>query len=270
MLKNKNLVIDGNGIFMRYFFALDEYFNQDGIPVHGLIGFLRCIFNLLKKYKPYSLLITFDKCYDNFRKEIDASYKSNRKKLDSSAIDQLNLAIEFCKVSGIPTEFHSRFESDDLIASYTVQNPDKEFIICSVDKDLCQLVEKNVVILDPFKNIVMKTEDVVKKYEVTPQDFYLFLALQGDSSDSVKGIRGIGPKTAAKILKSTKNIHEIPMLFPKFDFTQLQQQIELVKLVTNIELKNHTPAQLIFNTQTAIDFLNNLGIYELSYILNQI
>jgi DNA polymerase-1 len=269
MLKKKHWLIDGNGIFMRYFFAMDEMFNNDGVPIHGFVGFVRCLLNVLNNHEPLSMVITFDKCYNNFRKKIDCMYKSNRPKLDSSAIDQMNLSIQLFKELSIPVDFHSEFEADDLIASYIHQNPDKEFIIMSTDKDLCQLINEKVLLFNPFTKNITAHDDVVKKYGVIPEYFDLFLALQGDGSDRVKGIRGVGPKTAAKIIKHTTNLDEIPKTFQQFDFSDLNKQIQLVKLIKNIRLNNPELIKLQLNRSAGSRFLTDLGIEQLLYILNQ-
>lgn len=260
MKKNKNIVIDGNSIFMRYFFALDEYTNADGILLHGFIGFCRYILYTLKTYKPASILVTFDKCYNNFRKSIDTQYKSNRPKLDNSVIKQINLTIDFLKHCNLLYEFHSDYESDDLIASYVSQNDQKEFIIVTTDKDLYQLINERISVFNPFKKTLMNNEYVKKKYGIEAKDFAIFLALQGDSSDCIKGIKGVGPKTAAKIIQKTTNKNEMSFLFPKFDFQNLETQIQLVKLIKNIKLQNHIPKEININKDAAFQFLSDLSL----------
>lgn len=256
-LKNKHMVVDGNSIFMRYFYAIPEKFNSDGIPVHGLLAFCRFILNIIKEYNPMSLLVVFDKCYDNFRRQLNPQYKANRTKLSNSARDQLNLSFEFCQKSGIPVEYHSEFEGDDLIGSFIYQNPMEPFIILTTDKDLCQLVSSNVYIFNPFTKTIMDEEFVYTKYNVHAHQFHLFLALTGDSSDNIKGIEGIGPKTAAKILSNLSDdraIENIIQMFPKYDFSDWNMQLQLTCINKEVKLINSTPQSIQLNNEFIYEF----------------
>lgn len=263
----KNLIIDGNGILVRYLFAMPEMYSPEGTLVNGLFGFCRCILQLIKSNKPYSMLITFDRCYDNFRRKISEDYKSNRKKLDNNAREQLNLALYFCQQIGLPVEHNSQYEADDLIASYIYNNPDDEFVIVGVDKDFCQLIDYRTKMYNPFKKLYIDRKYVLDTYNIPPELFHLFLALQGDSSDCIAGISGIGPKTAAKILNTTTEIAEMQRLFPKYDFSSLPQQIELVKLVKDIQLKNANIKKININITEAMNFFDLHGMNNLKSLL---
>ena len=256
-IKNKNAIIDGNSIFMRYFYAIPEKFNSDGIPVHGLLAFCRFILNFIRDYNPSSVLVVFDKCYNNFRKQISPEYKVNRTKLSDSAKDQLNLSFEFCQKSGIPVEFHSEYEGDDLIGSFVHQNPSEEFIIMSTDKDLCQLVQSNVYIFNPFTKTLIDQDFVYTKYNVPARHFHLFLALTGDSSDNIKGIPGVGPKTAAKILSYLSDyddIHKVMPMFPKYDFSDWNMQLQLTCINKEVQLSNPNPSSINLNQEFIQEF----------------
>lgn len=256
ILKNKHIVIDGNSIFMRYFYAIPEQFNSDGIPTNGLLAFCKFILNIIRDYDPLSILIVFDKCYDNFRRKIDINYKVNRKKLSNSAKDQLNLSLEFCQKAGFPVEFHAQFEGDDLIGSFVCQNPNDEFVIITTDKDLCQLVNDNVRIFNPFKKNILDTQSVIQLYDIRPNEFPLFLALTGDSSDNIEGVRGVGPKTAVKIVKSILEIgmEDAFKKFPKFNFDNFDMQFQLVSLNKEIKLSNLQPQAIKMNYEYIDEF----------------
>ena len=256
-LKNKHAIIDGNSIFMRYFYAIPEKFNSDGIPVNGLLAFCRFILNFIGEYSPLSILVVFDKCYDNFRRQINPEYKANRTKLCTSAKDQLNLSFEFCQKSGIPVEFHSQFEGDDLIGSFIHQNPLEEFVVMSTDKDLCQLVQNNVYIFNPFTKTIIDQDFVYTKYNVPARHFHLFLALTGDSSDNIKGIPGVGPKTAAKILSHLsdyEDIHQVMPMFSKYDFSDWNTQLQLTCINKDVQLMNPNPRSINLNQEFIREF----------------
>lgn len=229
----KIFLLDSNGIICRYFFAMPEMFTENGINVNGLFGYCRFITDLIQQHKNenFAIVATFDRCSQNFRKEISATYKSNRKKADSSLIVQLNLAEEFCKSINIPVEFHINYEADDIIASISEHyQKDHEIFVVSPDKDLVQLVSSNVKVLNPFLKIIIDKDHVFEKFGVLPEHFHIFLALCGDSSDNITGIEGVGPKTALKIMAKTHNPIEMQRLFPKYDFSKFDQMLSLTKL----------------------------------------
>jgi DNA polymerase-1 len=219
---------------------MPEMFTEDGIMVNGLYGYCKFIIDLINKHnkEDFSIVATFDRCSQNFRKEISEDYKMNRKKTDSSLIVQLQLAAEFCESIGIKTLHHVRYEADDIIASIAKKEENNhEIYVVSPDKDLMQLITDKTKVLNPFTKQTLDTDYVYKKFGIYPKDFHLFLALCGDSSDNIKGIEGIGPKTASKIMSQTLNIAEMPALFPKYDFSKLELMLKLTSLYIGYEFQ---------------------------------
>jgi DNA polymerase-1 len=240
----KIFLLDSNGIICRYFYAMPELFTEDGVMVNGLFGYCRLIKDIISKYKKeeFAIVATFDRCSKNFRKDIAETYKQNRKPADSSLIVQLNLAEQFCRNVSIPVEFHLNYEADDIIASLAEEyGESSEIFILTTDKDLMQLVKNNVKILNPFTKEIFDRDGVKKKLGVFPEDVDLFLALCGDSSDNIPGIKGIGPKTAINILSKTKDPAEMQKLFPKFDFSLFEHMLSLTRLFKNYKSEKVLP-----------------------------
>lgn len=235
----KIFLLDSNSIICRYFFAIPEMFTEDGINVNGLFGYCRLIKDIISnnQNEEFAIIATFDRCSQNFRKDICENYKKNRKKADSSLIVQLGLAEEFCRNIKIPVEYHLNYEADDIIASIVSKYEEKnEIFILSTDKDLMQLINEKVKIFNPFSKQIIDKEAVKEKFGLFPEDVGLFLALCGDSSDNIKGIAGVGAKTAVNIINKTKDPDVMKREFPKFDFSELDKMISLTKLNTDYEV----------------------------------
>ena len=263
----KSFIIDGNGVFFRYLFALPEMENSNGIKTHGVLGFCNCIMNLIKKNPDAHFFVALDKCSENFRKDILPSYKQNRKKVSMNVFEQIEMITEFCNLSGIPVEFHKNFEADDIIASFVSKNTDEDITIISVDKDLYQLVNKKVKIFNPFKRIFIDEKKVSEILGVTPNKVHLFLALVGDASDNIPGIEGIGPKTAAKILQNFTEIEDIKKNFIKFNFTNLEQMISLTKLRKDVDLANSEIYSINPNIKAIRNFFQEMNFNSLMHYL---
>lgn len=223
------ILIDGNGILCRYIFAMKEqFYDSDGFIVSGVFGFCRLLLKLIKE-NTHGIYIVFDKCKNNFRKLIDPQYKANRPKSEHNIWAQVDRMIEFCKLANIPFCFSDIFEGDDIINSIVFQNPETQFKIIAIDKDFYQLISERVYIFQPFNKEIITSDTIIQKYGIPPNKFELFLTLCGDSSDNIKGIRGIGPKTATKILQNINNIDELKQVMPEHS-SELDFMYSLVKL----------------------------------------
>lgn len=232
----RKIFIDSNSLICRFAFATD--FSPDGFGVGGVVGFGKFLLSLILE-SPTSIVCLFDKCSNNFRKKLDANYKKNRAYFPNIGY-QVNLALELCKQSEIPVDYHEENEADDLIASYAHTHED--CLIISNDKDLLQLVSHKTLVYNPFSKIIFTEEEVIKKFNIPPNQLKYFLALCGDQADNIKGINKIGPKTAVKILHtlSDKNlpICAVSKIFPQFDFTDFDLMLQLVSLNKNVEQKH--------------------------------
>lgn len=200
-------LVDGSGFIFRAYFAMaysrkSGMTNPDGIEVGAVYGFTGMLLKMLRDYHAPYLAVIFDSARENFRNEIYPEYKANRDETPEDLIPQFDLIREATKAFDIPALEMPGFEADDLIAAYTKQAVEagKKVVIVSSDKDLMQLVQPGVRMLDPMKGKWIGEEQVIEKFGVTPDKVVDVQALAGDSVDNVPGVPGIGVKTAAQLI----------------------------------------------------------------------
>ena len=207
-------IIDTFGFLFSNYYALPYLKAKNGTPTGMITGFMNFISNLGRDYKSDYILFSIDSKGKNFRNEIYPEYKANRSEAPEDLKTQLPIAIELIKEMGFKSIEKEGFESDDIIASITKIAKQKgiKVIIVTHDKDMYQLIDDDKVsIYDPRKKLVINEEEAFKKFEVHPKDFINFQALLGDSSDNVPGVKGVGQKTASKLINeyhTLENIYE--------------------------------------------------------------
>jgi DNA polymerase-1 len=257
---HKRYLIDASTLIFRYSFALGEIMSPEGELISGFSGFCKYILKLIKEKEPPELLIAFDKCRNNFRKEISPTYKANRKS-NPLIYPQVDHAIAFCQFVGIPIDYHISYEADDLLASYSLSaHLDTQSIIVTCDKDLMQLVNDNTFVLNPFKNLLYGREEVLAHLGVYPNQIPLYLSLCGDSSDNIPGVVGIGPVGARKLVNKHK-LEELETLLPQH-YPTILHGLSLVTLKNEAPMRNpsiKTTFDKDFFYKCSI-FLQNYGI----------
>jgi DNA polymerase-1 len=183
------------------------------IPIGGLFGFIRTIFNLIEKHKVEQIVIALDSGKKTFRSEIYEAYKANRVETPQNMIPQFAILQEFLDCSGLANIKKDGFEADDIIASIVTQKRGKfsqgKFSVVTSDKDLMQLVCENVNCVDIFKDKVFETSDVIEKFGIEPQFIVDYLSLLGDASDNIPGVKGCGAKGAVKLINAFGTLEEI-------------------------------------------------------------
>ena len=197
-------LIDGSGYIFRAFHALPPLSRPDGTPVGAVLGFTNMLIKLLKDVQPDHIAVVFDSARENFRNEIYPEYKANRVETPPELIPQFPLIREACEAFNVPQVEMRGFEADDLIATYAkiASGAGADVTIVSSDKDLMQLVNDQVRLLDPMKNKPIGEPEVLEKFGVTPDKVRDVQALAGDSSDNIPGVPGIGIKTAAELINT--------------------------------------------------------------------
>ena len=163
------------------------------------------------KNKPTHFAVIFDSARKNFRNEIYQDYKANRSDAPDDLIPQFEYIRKSVKAFSLSSVEMLNFEADDLIATYSEQILKKgaKVTIVSSDKDLMQLLKKNVRIYDPIKSKYLNKDDVKNKFGVVPEKVVDVQALAGDSSDNVPGVPGIGVKIAAELINQYSSLENL-------------------------------------------------------------
>jgi DNA polymerase-1 len=239
-------LFDGSAFLYRSFFALPPLTTSSGFPTGAIYGFLRSILAILKTEKPNYMAIAFDLPAPTQRKLAYSEYKSQRPPTPDPLKVQIPVIKELINLLGIKLLEMPGYEADDLIA-YLTQKAKKEGFrvkIYSPDKDVLQLVEgSQVVVINPISEEVFDENKVIEKFGVPPQKLADYLALVGDKTDNIEGVKGVGPKTAINLLNtfgSVENIlarwDEFKRLFPQAEKNSLELSYWLVKLKPPEEL----------------------------------
>ena len=197
------LIVDGNAVAYRAFYAVRELSTRDGRPTNALFGFIRMLRQLEARWHPDRLVVTFDGGSPAHRLEKCPAYKAQRAPMPDDLRSQLGLINEFLEVAGIPRILIQGQEADDVIATLADRAVAEGATVrvATSDKDLMQLVDEHVHIVPPTKtDEELDSAGVVAKTGVPPSRIVDWLALIGDTADNIPGVNGIGPKTATKLI----------------------------------------------------------------------
>ena len=197
------LLVDGSSWLHRAFNALPALSTKAGEPTGALYGVLNMLRKLLADYRPDYLAVVFDAPGKTFRHAMFSDYKAHRPPLDPQLVRQIEPLHACVRALGLPLLQVAGVEADDVIGTLTRQATARGLpvLIVSGDKDLAQLVDERVRMLDTMKNVVTDIAGVEQKFGVPPALIVDWLALVGDSSDNIPGVPGVGPMTAAKWLR---------------------------------------------------------------------
>jgi DNA polymerase-1 len=197
-------------LFHRAFWGNEPLKTSYDMPVQGLYGFSKMIYMLLDDHKPDLLIFAMESKTKSVRKQKSPTYKANRQELPEDLKVQLNMLPELLNGFGYPVLSSDGYEGDDVIASLAEKyKENNEIYIVSGDKDFNQLVSNNVKIYDISKDLLIAPSDVYIKYGISPEQFIDYLAIVGDTSDNIKGVDGIGPKGAVKLLSDFGSLESI-------------------------------------------------------------
>jgi DNA polymerase I len=196
-------VIDISSYVFRAYHALPPLSNSKGEPTHAVAGVCSMLLKLLREREPHQLIVAMDSKERSFRKDIYEAYKANRPPAPPDLHQQMLRVREILEAWRMSPIEIAGFEADDIIASVVKQARDRglRVVIVSADKDLLQLVGADVVMYDTMRDKVFGAEETREKLGVEPGQVRDLLALMGDSSDNVPGVRSVGQKTAAKLLE---------------------------------------------------------------------
>ncbi|MBP8646282.1 MAG: DNA polymerase I [Syntrophobacteraceae bacterium] len=205
-------IIDGSSYIYRAFYAMTRLTNSRGMPTHAIYGFARMIRKVLREKNPDYVCVVFDAPGPNFRHSLYEAYKATRQKMPEDMAVQVPYIKALVRHQGIPQLEVPGYEADDLIATLTqvARNQGVAVTIVSADKDLLQLVQDPWVRLwDPRKDQVLTEKSVQERFGVPPAHMRDYLALVGDSTDNIPGVKGVGDKTARQLLSRWKTLHDL-------------------------------------------------------------
>ena len=197
-------LVDGSGYIFRAFHGLPPMTRADGTPVNAVYGFCNMLAKLIEDSGSRHFAVVFDTARRSFRNEIYESYKANRPPPPDDLVPQFALIREATRAFNVPCVEMEGFEADDLIATFArmASAEGREVVIVSSDKDLMQLVDDRISMLDPVKNRRIGRDEVVARFGVGPENVIDVQSLAGDSTDNVPGVPGIGVKTAAELIET--------------------------------------------------------------------
>lgn len=211
---SKVLVIDGNAIVHRAFYAMPSFTTKDGFSTNAIYGFFSMLIKSLDNYKPEYLIIAFDTPEPTFRDKIYKEYRTQRPEPKQELKQQFEPIKSGLKHANIGYIEFPGYEADDIIGSLTAKlSKDNKIIVVTGDKDILQLVNENTVVVLP-KIGLSKTEEfnpdkVRSLLGVKPEMVADYKAIAGDQSDNYKGAAGIGPKTAVELLSQFKTVENL-------------------------------------------------------------
>ena len=271
----RTFIVDGYSILFRTYYSVGEMSTSQNVPVGGVFGFARAILTLIRRYKPANLIIALDSGKKTFRSQIYEEYKANRISVPESLVPQFKILDEFLQASQIAHLRCDGFEADDIIASLT-KNHNQPISVVSSDKDLMQLVNATTNCLDFFQGKFFNTEDVIAKFGINPLQIVDYLALIGDTSDNIPGVRGIGPKGAVKLLQEFQTVEGILENIANISNKKTQEIIQhhqevallskkLASLRFDVEIPPIKTETKLINAKKMIEFLNK---YEMKSLLN--
>ncbi len=261
----KLVILDGHAIIHRAFHAIQPLTTSRGELVNAVFGFTSMLFNVVEIERPDCLAVTFDRKEKTFRHHADANYKATRAKTADELIAQIRRVYEIVRAFSIPIFAEKGFEADDVIATICEKLVPAEagiqIVVVSGDRDLLQLVNAKVAVHDlngGYRKAVRFDEAaVVAKYGFTPEFVPDFKGLSGDASDNLKGVAGVGPKTASDLIREFGTVENI--------FANLEKVKPTVraKLESDRDSAFHSKKMATLRRDAPIDFdLRNCELAE--------
>lgn len=288
-MSDKLVIIDGNSIMYRSFYALPLLANSEGKFSNAVYGFAMQIINIVNNIKPKYMVVAFDAGKHTFRNDLFDGYKATRKPMPNELREQIVPLKEMLKLMNIVVVEKDGIEGDDVIGIVSKKFLDTETIIVTGDRDSFQLVDDVTSVYFTKKGTsdvkVMDEKTLKAEYGVTPKQFIDLKALQGDSADNIPGVAGVGPKTATDLIlkySSIENLYEhIDEIYGKLkdkllenkDMAFLSKELATILTKGDIELKlsdcvfDFPFSEAVYNLFKKYEFkslLKNNKIFDLS------
>lgn len=277
----KILVIDGNSIINRAFYGIRMLTNKDGVPTNAIYGFLKIYKKLLDMCGADCAAVAFDLSEPTFRHKKYAEYKAGRHKMPDELHEQMPILKNILNLMGIKTLEVAGFEADDILGTFAhvCDGTENHCYIATGDRDSLQLVSENATVLlaSNKETKVYTPKSLFDEYGVSPKEMIEIKALQGDSSDNIPGVAGVGQKTASSLIQ---NYHSIDYIYENIDSLEIKEGVrtklkngkesaylshELGTIVTNApietDLNNYRLTQT--GSQQAVEEFKRLELYSL-------
>ena len=276
------ILVDGSSYLFRAFHALPSLTNSKGQPTGAVYGVINMLRKLRDEYQPEHMAVVFDAKGKTFRNDLYPEYKAHRPPMPDELRSQIEPLYELVEALGFPMIIVPGVEADDVIGTYSKQALAKQvdILISTGDKDLAQLVNPHVTLINTMNNVVLDEAGVMKKFEVPPSAIVDYLALVGDTSDNIPGVPKVGPKTAAKWIQQYETLDNLvahadevkgkvgESLRESLDQLPLSRELTTIKCDVELELSiddlNLRPPQVekLKQLYTELEFkswLNNLA-----------
>lgn len=280
------ILIDSYSIIYRNYYALGHLSNSKGQATNAILGMLKFLLRLSRDYKSSHGAFAFDLGKSKARLEMAAQYKANRPPMPEDLRAQIPHIRKAIEAFGWVLMEKEGFEADDIIAAITEDFKELPVKIVTSDKDISQLVDSRVKILAPDKKgggfIIQGVEEVIEKFEVRPEQIVDYLAIVGDNSDNIPGVDGLGPKSAAKLIKDFGSIKNMLANLSAVDNDRkreklaasveiLEKNIKLISLIKDIPEKPWSDANSILRKEPDWDAVRNIAQeFELKSVLAEI
>lgn len=267
MTKPPLILVDGSSYLYRAFHALPPLTSPTGSPTGAVYGVTNMLRRLLKDYHPEHLAVIFDAKGKTFRDELYAEYKAHRPPMPEELAVQIAPLHDLLRAMGLPLLIIDGVEADDVIGALALQAADRgdHVIISSGDKDLAQLVNEHITLVNTMSGSVLDRSGVIEKFGVPPERITDYLALIGDNVDNIPGVDKCGPKTATKWLDTYGTLDNIIAHADEIKgkvgenlrraINDLPRSRELVTLRTNLDLDYRPEALAIASPN--LDALRN-------------
>jgi DNA polymerase-1 len=246
MSRDKLFLIDGNSFCYRAYYAIKALSTSRGSPTNAIYGFIMMLRKIITEERPKYLAVAFDVKGQTFRHKMFHAYKTQRRPMPEDLIQQLPVIKEIIKAYNIEIFEKEGYEADDILATVVEKLKDKdiEIYLVTADKDTLQLVDERVKVYNPYSKeaTLYNRKEVEEKFGVSPQRIPDILALVGDEADNIPGIKGIGEKTAQRLLqqfhsldKLLENLAEVKLPQLHQTLTENQEQLKLNKTLVTLD-----------------------------------
>jgi DNA polymerase-1 len=230
--EEKLLLVDGNSLLHRAFYALPQLLNRQGMVTNAAYGFTNMFLKALADYKPSHVVVAFDKGRVSFRHELFEAYKGTRKATPEDLRPQFAMTKRILRAMRIPVCELDGYEADDIIGTLSAQAEAKGWftVILTGDQDMLQLVAQNTIVIITKKGmsdiVEMGLKEINKNFGLNPQQLIDIKALVGDVSDNIPGVPGIGEKTAVKLIQKYHHLEDLLQELEQVPSAKLQESLK--------------------------------------------